>query len=157
MPARAWVTSEASPPHLCACRPRCKKITRLRPRMQAVLGPPITYTHMVNARGGHGRDQVGIQSRRMFPHRVSVFISATHNSSGHLKGVHAIWRECRILAHLVAVTLILYSFTIIQANQRTLLRIAEEKGEKTRFQLQRSQTDDKFRNLVGLKKAEGRK
>jgi hypothetical protein len=94
----------------------------------------------------------------MFPHKVSVFISATNNSSGHLKGVHVIWRECRILAHLVAVTLILYSFTIIQAiNQRTLLRIDEEKGEKTRFPLQRSQTDDKLRNLVGLKKAEGRK
>ncbi|KAL5664562.1 hypothetical protein ACJX0J_024670, partial [Zea mays] len=39
--------------------------------------------------------------------------------------------------HQLILTIIL-SFTIIQANQRTLLRIAEEKGEKTRFQLQRN-------------------
>jgi len=33
--------------------------------------------------------------RSMFAHKVSVFISATHNFSSHLKGAQAVWRECR--------------------------------------------------------------
>jgi hypothetical protein len=51
------------------------QITRLRPRMQAALGrywPPITYTHMVNARGGPVRGQLGILSRRMCKANLTI-------------------------------------------------------------------------------------